>query len=246
MIWSASLFCQLLEQFPRQEFSRLVKKHRAEYSVKRFSCWAQFVSMLFCQVAHTDSLREICNVLACCLGKLSHLGVSEAPNKSTLSYANSHRPAELFEDLFWTTLERFRNQSRLGSKKHRLRFKNRLLSLDSTTISLCLELFPWAEFRRVKGGVKAHVLLDHADYMPAFVHISKAKMHDACALSLLHLNPGSILAMDRAYNDYEQFSRWCAQGVFFVTRMKTNAVYEVLMPRDVPRYRNSSPMRLSN
>ncbi len=238
MVKTASLFSQLLDQFPRHEFAKLVKKHNAEYKAKGFTCWTQFVSMLFCQVARTDSLREICNGLACCLGKLAHLGVSKAPNKSTLSYANGHRPAELFEDLFWTALKRFRSQGHLGAKKHKFRFKNKLLSLDSTTISLCLDLFPWAKFRRAKGGVKAHVLLDHADYMPSFVHISTAKMHDSRALALLRLNPGSIVAMDRAYNDYAQFARWCEAGVFFVTRMKENAVYDVVEQREVPKYRN--------
>jgi hypothetical protein len=238
MVKTASIFSQLLDQFPRHEFAKLVKKHGAERNAKGFTCWTQFVSMLFCQVTRTDSLREICNGLACCLGKLAHLGLSKAPNKSTLSYANGHRPAELFEDLFWTTLKRFRSQGHLGAKKHKFRFKNKLLSLDSTTISLCLDLFPWAEFRRAKGGVKAHVLLDHADYMPSFVHISKAKMHDSRVLALLRLNPGSIVAMDRAYNDYAQFARWCQAGVFFVTRMKENAVYDVIEQREVPKYRN--------
>ena len=238
MVKTASLFSQLLDQFPRHEFAKLVKKHGAERNAKGFTCWTQFVSMLFCQVTRSDSLREICNGLACCLGKLAHLGLSKAPKKSTLSYANGHRPAELFEDLFWATLKRFRSQGHLGAKKHKFRFKNKLLSLDSTTISLCLDLFPWAEFRRAKGGVKAHVLLDHADYMPLFVHISKAKMHDSRALALLRLNPGSIVAMDRAYNDYAQFARWCQAGVFFVTRMKENAVYVVVEQREVPKYRN--------
>jgi hypothetical protein len=152
MIKTASLFSQLLEQFPRHEFAGLAKKHRAEYGAKGFSCWTQFVAMVFCQVAHTDSLREICNGLACCLGKLSHLGLEKAPNKSTSSHANAHRPAALYEDLFWTALERFRAQGHLGVRTHKFRFKNKLFSLDSTTISLCLNLFAWAEFRRAMGG----------------------------------------------------------------------------------------------
>ena len=238
MVKSASLFSQLLEQFPRTEFARLVHEHQAEYNAKGFTCWTQFVSMLFCQVAHTDSLREICNGLSCCLGKLTHLGVKEAPNKSTLSHANAHRPAELYEDLFWSVLKRFRSQGHLGGRKHKFRFKNKLLSLDSTTISLCLNLFPWAEFRRAKGGVKAHVLLDHADYLPAFVRISKANVHDSKILASIRLTPGSIVAMDRAYNDYRQFARWVEAGIYFVTRMKDNAVYTVVEERDVPQYRN--------
>jgi len=238
MVRTASLFNQLLEQFPRNEFAALVKKHGAEYGAKGFTCWTQFVAMLFSQVARADSLRDICGGLACCLGKLSHLGVAKAPNKSTLSYANEHRPAALFEDVFWTVLERFRTQGHVGAKKHKFRFKNKLLSLDSTTISLCLEVFPWAKFRRAKGGVKAHVLLDHSDYMPSFVHLSEARVHDARVLPLLHIQPGSIVVMDRAYNDYAQFAQWGEEGVYFVTRMKQNAVYEVVEERQVPQGRN--------
>ncbi len=161
----ASLFSQLLQHFPRLEFDRLVQKHQAERSAKGFRCWTQLVAMLFCHLGRADSLREICGGLACCLGKLTHLGISRAPNKSTLSYANEHRPAELFEELFWETLERMRQQGQLGKRKKKFRFRNQLLSLDSTTISLCLSLFPRASFRRAKGGVKVHVLLDHSDYL---------------------------------------------------------------------------------
>jgi len=228
MVRSASLFSQLLQQVPRSGFDALVRKHQGDRRAKGFSCWGLLTSMLFCQLAHADSLRVICNGLSCCLGKLSHLGVTRAPSKSNLSYANAHRPAALFEDLFWMMLGHFRATHQLGTRAHKFRFKNKLLSLDSTTISLCLELFPWAEFRRAKGGVKAHVLLDHDDYMPSFVYISKAKLHDARILSRLRINAGSIVAMDRAYNDYAQFARWTQEGVYFVTRMKSNALYRVL------------------
>jgi hypothetical protein len=238
MVKTASLFSQLLQQVPRSTFAALVKKHDAEHSAKGFTCWTQFTAMLFCQLARTDSLREICNGLACCLGKLVHLGIVRGPSKSNLSYDNIHRPAALFEDLFWTITDQFRAQGRLGSRKHKFRFKNKLLSLDSSTISLCLSLFPWADFRRAKGGVKAHVLLDHDDYMPTYVLISKAKMHDSKVLALLRLNAGSIVAMDRANNDYKQFARWIEAGVFFVTRMKGNAVYRTVEKRNVPLHRN--------
>ena len=238
MVQSASLFSQLLHEVPRHEFARLVNTHQGERHAKGFTCWAQFTAMLFCQLAHTDSLREICNGLACCVGKLVHLGITRGPSKSSLSYANVHRPAAIVEDLFWSMTHRFRARSQLGARTHAFRFKNKLLSLDSTTISLCLSLFPWATFRRAKGGVKAHVLLDHDDYLPAYVLISQATMHDAKVLGLLRLNAGSIVAMDRAYNDYRQFARWTDAGVYFVTRMKDNAVYAVVDERDVPVHRN--------
>ena len=228
MLQVASLFNQLLHHFPRTEFAALVKKHSAEYAAKGFTCWTQFVAMLYCQVAHVDSLREICNGLACSEGKLVHLGVLNAPNKSTLSYANEHRPAALYEELFYTSLNRFRGQQGMGIRKAKFRFKNKLLSLDSTTISLCLDLFPWAEFRRAKGGVKAHVLLDHDDYLPSYVLITEAKKSDVRIAQALDLNPGSIVAMDRAYNDYALFGKWTQRKVFFVTRLKENAVYKVV------------------
>lgn len=186
-----------------------------------------------------DSLREICNGLACCLGKLAHLGVGSAPNKSTLSYANAHRSAGLYEEVFWSTLGHFRSAGELGAPgKARFRFKNKLLSLDSTTISLCLSLFPWASFRRAKGGVKVHVLLDHDDYMPAFAVITEARRADVRIAPRLTLNPGSIVAMDRAYNDYKLFARWCDQGIYFVSRMKDGTVYEVIESRAVPMGRS--------
>jgi len=238
MVKTASLFSQLLEQIPRTEFARIVKKHQGERHARGFTCWTQFVGMLFCQLARADSLREICNGLACCLGKLVHVGIQNAPNKSTLSYANRRRPAALFEDLFWTLMQQFRDKGQLGARQHKFRFKNKLFSLDSTTISLCLSLFPWAKFRRAKGGVKAHVLLDHDDYMPSYVLITEAKRHDSKILHLLRLASGSIVVMDRAYNHFRQFAAWIAQDVFFVTRMKENTVYEVIERRPVPRNRN--------
>jgi hypothetical protein len=194
--------------------------------------------MLFCQLAHADSLREICNGLGCCLGKLVHLGIVKAPNKSTLSYANEHRPAQLYEDLFYTALNRFRDEEGLGQRKKKFRFKNKLLSLDSTTISLCLKLFPWAKFRRAKGGVKAHVLLDHDDYLPRYVLITEAKRSDVKMADAFTLNAGSIVAMDRGYNDYGLFFKWTTEEIYFVTRLKENAVYEVVEELAVPQGRN--------
>jgi Domain of unknown function (DUF4372)/Transposase DDE domain len=232
-----SLFNQLLQHFPSLEFAALVKKHNAERAAKGFNCRTQLVAMLFCQLAHADSLRDICNGLACCLGKLVHLGITVAPNKSTLSYANKHRPAELYEDLFYTALGRFRNERGLGLRKQRFRFKNKLLSLDSTTISLCLEMFPWAKFRRTKGGVNAHVLPDHDDYLPRYVLITEARRSDVKMAEAFPLNPGSIVAMDRGYNDYALFGQWTARKIYFVTRLKDNAAYEVVEECTVPENR---------
>jgi hypothetical protein len=156
------------------------------------------------------------------------LGISAAPNKSTLSYANRHRPANLYKDLFYTAPARFRDGKEPGERKRKFRFQNKLLLLDSTTISLCLAMFPRAGFRRAKGGVKAHVLPDHDDYMPGDI-----KMADA-----FPLNSGSIVALDRGYNDYSLFGSWTEREIWFVTRLKDNAAYEVLSDAAVPPNRN--------
>ena len=125
---TASLFSQLLQEFPRDKFQALVKFHKADKGSKGFSTWEQFVAMLFCQMAQAKSLREVEGGLACCLGKLAHLGLKTAPPRSTLSYANAHRPPQFFEDLFYQTLDRVQAYA----PKKKLRFKNKLMSLDST------------------------------------------------------------------------------------------------------------------
>lgn len=237
MVKVASLFSQLLHHFPATKFTALVRKHEAEKNAKGFTCWTQLVSMLFCHLAHADSLREICNGLACCLGKLVHLGIRKAPNKSTLSYANSHRPASLFKELYYETLSHFRSHGGLGKRKNKFRFRNKLLSLDSTIISLCLNLFPWASFRRKKGGVKLHVLLDHDDYIPSYVLITNARKHDRTAAKTLRLQKDSIIVIDMGFTDYTLFCEWIEQGIFFVTRMKENTKYKVLEKRPLPQNR---------
>src|SRR2546426_4602752 len=136
-----SIFSQLLQLFPRLEFEQAVKEHHAERSTKGFSSWGQFVAMLFCQLGRAHSLREICGGLASCEGKLKHLGVAEAPKKSTLAYANENRPWQLYQTVFKQLLGKCQTvvQERGGAKK--FRFKNKLVSLDSSTIDLCLSLY---------------------------------------------------------------------------------------------------------
>ena len=235
MIRHASLFSQLVALFDRQKFYQLVFRHHSERYAKKYSSWDHFVAMLFCQLAQAKSLREICGGLACCMGKLRHLGMKSAPNKSTLSYANAHRPWQMFQDLFYDTLV-FCKQAAPG--KHKFRFKNKLLSLDSSTISLCLSLFPWAKFRRTKGAVKLHLLLDHDGYLPTYALISNGSRHDVIYARKIPLAAGSIVAMDRGYNDYKLFANWTENGIYFVTRLKDNADYTVIAEQTVPINRN--------
>lgn len=246
MVKHCSLFGQLVALFKRGRFDRLVRKHGAERNTKGFRCWDQFVSMLFCQTAQAKSLREISYGMQTCMGKLRHLGMKEAPAKSTLSYANANRPWRLFEDLFYDTLEYCTSQA--PGKQRKFRFKNKLLSMDSSTISLCLSLFPWAKFRRTKGAVKLHMLLDHDGYLPCYAMITNGKYADVRAARLLNLSADSIIVMDRGYNDYHLFSRWCDEGVWFVTRLKDNANYEVvenLAPSPSPNILSDQLIRLN-
>jgi hypothetical protein len=166
----ASLFSQMLNLIDRRDFEAAVTRNDAEKRSKGFSCWDQFVAMSFCQLAQAKSLREITQGLASCEGRLRHLGLAESPARSTLSYANRVRPAALYEDVFYQVLTRCQTTS----PGHKFRFKNKLLSLDSTVLELCANMFDWARFRRTKGAVKLHLLLDHDGYLPVFAHITGA------------------------------------------------------------------------
>lgn len=232
MVRTASLFSQLLELFPRLAFAQVVTRHRGERYAKGFTCWQQFVAMLFAQLAGAHSLREVCGGLRGCLGKVTHLGIREAPTRSTLSYANRHRPWKIYQDLFYTLLAKVHEAS--GRHGHKLRFRNRLLSLDSSVIELCLSLFPWADFNRKKGGVKLHCLLDHADYLPAYALVTLATESDLAVARLLTLAPGSLVVFDKGYRDYAVWGRWDRAGVFFVTRLTKNTVYRVVQGRPLP------------
>jgi len=228
------LFSQLLNQVSRVEFARLVAKHGAEYGAKGFACYMQLTAMLFCHLARAESLREISYGLRSCGGKLRHLGLTKAPARSTLSYANRHRPPDLYRDLFFTMLDSLRARADLLPRKHRFRFSNPLLSLDATVISLSLEAFPWADYNRTKGGIKVHVVLDHADYLPRCACIGEVKKHDVQYARGLSLPAGSIVAMDKGYLDLRMFHRWNAGGVYFVTPQKRDLLCEVESSKPVP------------
>lgn len=236
MQFSTSLFGQILQVLPRGTFLRLVHEHRAERHAKGFSSWTQFVSMLFCQMAQAKSLREISDGLAVTCGKMSHLGLRAAPAKSTLAYANAHRPWQLYQDVFFQLRDLCRTQS--PGKKKKFRFKNKLLSIDSTTVELCLGLFPWAKYCPTKGAVKLHLLLDHDGYFPDFAVITDNYGADVTLARQFTLPAGSIIALDRGYMDFKLFNRWNADGIFFVTRFKGNAVFSVVEERQPPQHSN--------
>jgi hypothetical protein len=227
-----SIFSQLLQLFPRTEFQRAVQTTQAERHARGFACWDQFVAMLFAQLGRAHSLREICGGLASCEGKLAHLGAA-APRRSTLGYANAHRPWTLYQAVFYQVLARCREVA--GAKP--FRFKNKLLSLDATVIDLCAEMFPWAVFRRTKGAVKLHFTLDHDGYLPTFLVITDGKQREGPLARTQRFLPGTILVVDKGYIDFAWFAELTAAQVFFVTRLKRNADYTVVERRVPPQHR---------
>jgi hypothetical protein len=226
---SCSMFSQVLKLIPRLEFQQIVKETAAEYRAKGVSSWSQFVAMLFCQFGRAHSLREIEGGLKSCEGKLKHLGI-EAPVRSSLSYANRHRTWRLFERVFYALFEKV--AAKVAGKR-KFRFKNKLVSLDSTTIDLCLSMYDWAKFTRTKGAVKLHLVLDHDGYLPSFAVITDGKVSDVEIARRIEFAPGTIVVEDRGYTDYELYARWTETGVFFVSRLRDNAVFEVLQEREV-------------
>jgi hypothetical protein len=231
---NASLFSQLLALINRADFTRSLKETGAEKGAKGFASWDQLVAMLFCQFAQAKSLREIDSGLRSCEGKLKHLSLEQAPRRSTLAYANEHRPWELFERVFHQIL----GLAQIYAPGKKLRFKHKLYSMDATVIELCAEIFDWARFGRTKGAVKLHLMLDHDGCLPHFALITEGKVADVTIAQQTEMPKGAIVVMDRGYIDYQLFERWSAREVGFVTRMKVNADCVVTARQEPPRNRS--------
>lgn len=227
-----SIFSQLLQLFPRLEFEAAVRKHKAERHARGFECWTQFIAMLFCHLGQAQSLREICGGLSASEGKLRHLGLEGAPRRSTLAYANQHRPWQLFQTVFEELLGRC--QGAAHAEKRRFRFKNPVLSIDSTVIRLALSVFDWASWQREKGAAKLHLVLDHQGLLPKFAVITQGRGSDLTAAREMKFAAGTILVFDRGYQDYRWFERLSREGVFFVTRLRCHAHIEVVQELPFP------------
>ena len=186
--------------------------------------------MAFVQLAASHSLRAGIRCLSAASSRLYHWGLKNVA-RSTVADANNSRPAGFFQDLF----AEMYGLCAAKAPKHKFRFKSKLFSLDATTITLCLSLFPWASFRQRKGGVKMHTLLDHEGYIPAFANITDAKTHENRMAPTLKLPKGSIVVFDKGYINYSWFNMLGEENVFFVTRLKHNAVYKLLERRPVNR-----------
>lgn len=222
-----SLFSQVLKQIDRNIFSRLVKKHNTDKYSKGINTWTHFVSMLFMQLSKVDSLRDISNGLRSATGNLSHLGIKKAPSKSSISYINKHRNADFFEDLYFDLLNDL-EPSLSNRRKYARRLKRKIFIMDSSIIPLCLSLFDWAKFRTKKGAVKLHAVLDYDTGLPSYATLTDGKKHDVKVAANTVFPKDSVLVVDRAYVNYEWLYNLDSTGVFFVTRLKSNADIKVV------------------
>jgi len=236
------IFSQLLQHINWDTFNDIVRHHSGDRAAKGFTCRSQFVTMLFAYISGADSLREICQGMAMQGGNLNHMGIERQPSRSTLGYANEHRPYEIYRTMFEAMVAEI--QPKLTRKSKPRGFKGKLLSVDSTTIDLCLSVFPWAKFHHRKGAVKVHTLLDHDGLLPVFADTTNGRVHDSKAFrAMFHNHPKlfpeqSVVAMDRAYVDYELFGEMTERNVWFVTRLKSNAVYKVVESNVPPQNSN--------
>ena len=225
-----TLFAQTLSLIPRHVFQKLENKHKTGRSSRKFGFKEQFTVMAFIQLAARRSMRDGLRCLSAAGSRLYHWGLKSVA-RSTFADANNSRPVGFFQNMFAEMYALCRPQA----PKHKFRFKSKLFSLDATTIKLCLSLFPWASFRQRKGGVKLHTLLDHDGYIPAFVTVTGARTHESRMVSALDLPKGSIMVFDKGYFSYPWFRLLGEKGIFFVTRLKQNAVYKLLERRPVNR-----------
>lgn len=223
-----TVFSQLLKWIPRHEFETLAKQHHTGRSFRTASRWSQFVSMAMGQLSGRSSLRDMIENLSAQAHRLYHLGSAKL-SRSNLSRINDAKPYALYEDLFGKLLSRCQGVA----PGHGFRFNHPLYSLDASTIDLCLSVFPWADFRTTKGAVKLHVGLNHAGYLPEFVTVTEGKDHDVTVGRTLEFPKGSIVAVDKGYNDYAWYKQLTDKGVFFITRLKTNAKYRTVCRRPV-------------
>jgi hypothetical protein len=228
----SSIFRQILRFFPRLVFDAAVKKHEAEKHAKGMTCWSQFIALMFCHLAGARSLREIVGGLAASEGKLKHLGVGRAPTRSTLAYANGHRPWQLYRTVFEELVKVCQAEAR--DKQRKFRFRHPLLSLDSTVIPVCASMFDWAKYVKTKGAVKVHTVLDNRSVLPQYAVITDGKTADVKVARGLKFEPGTILVMDRAYEDHDWWRKLAADGVFFVSRLKDSTSYVIVEERPQP------------
>ena len=221
MAHNNTILRQITALLPRHEFEALAKGHHVGQKFRSFNRWTQFMAMFIGQLSGRKSLRDLVMNVSAQSNKLYHLAIRPF-SRATLARVNEQQPAALYETLFFKLLDRCRQ----FSPGHRFKFKNKLYLLDTTTIDLCLAVFPWAKFRKTKGAIKLHFGIDADGYLPAFMSLTDGKVHESQWAKALNLPRGSIAVFDRGFTDYNWYETLTKNGIYFVTRLKSNAIIE--------------------
>src|SRR5882762_7348023 len=221
-----SIFSQLMDFLPSPEFRQCVERYRGDYKLKSFSCWDQFLCMAFAQLTYRESLRDIEACLRAHQNKLYHLGIRGRVSRNTLANANAVRDWRIYSDFAHLLISQARELYR--NDDFSLALQQTVYALDATTIDLCLSLFPWARFRKRKGAVKLHTLLDLRGNIPSIIVITHGKVHDVNILDQLVFEPGATYVMDRGYLDFKRLYKITLASAFFVTRARSNFVFKRL------------------
>jgi hypothetical protein len=236
-----NLFAQIISKLDRSSFKSLVKEKETDKHQKGYNSWTHLVSMLFCQFAKSQSVRDISNGLKSATGNLNHLGIQKAPSKSTICYQNKNRDWQLFKDYYYKLLSQLGQQ--MNVKQTKFRIKSKIFLLDSSTISLCLSLFDWAKYKTAKGAVKMHTLLDYDGNLPAYVNITDGKTADNKGAYDIPLLANSVIVADRYYNDFSLLNVWDSNSVNFVVRHKENLNFKTIKENELPDNRHQHVLK---
>jgi len=229
----STVFAQIMAFLPMHEFRKCVRRYRGDYKVKRFSCLDQFLCLAFAQLTYRESLRDIVSCLRTMKNRLYHMGIRSKVSRNNLAHANERRDWRIYADFAHVLITEARTLYR--DEDIGLDLQNTIYAFDSTTIDLCLSLFPWAFFRKRKGAIKLHTLLDLRGSIPSFIHITEGKTHDVRILDVLPIEPGSFYILDRGYLDYSRLYTLHQGRAFFVTRAKSNLQSRRLRSRAVDK-----------
>jgi len=228
-----TVFAQLMDFLPLYEFRKCVDQYQGNYKVKSFSCWDQYLSMAFAQLTYRESLRDIEACLRAAQPKLYHLGIRGKVSRNTLANANQVRDWRIYADFAQILIGRARKLYTHDS--FGIELQHAAYALDSTTIDLCLSLFPWAAFRKRKGAIKIHTLLDLRGSIPTVAVITHGKVHDVNILDQIVIEPGAFYVVDRGYLDFARLHRIHTSGAFFVIRAKRNFRFHRLYSQKVDK-----------
>jgi Transposase DDE domain/Domain of unknown function (DUF4372) len=228
-----SLFAQLIDHLPHHEFRKCVQRYAGNHRVRTFSCWDQFLCMTFAQLTFRESLRDIVACLRSRDRRLYHMGIRGTVSRSTLADANESRDWRIYADFAQVLITEARQ--RYGNEDLGVELANTVYALDSTTIDLCMTLFPWAHYKTTQHALKLHTLLDVRGQIPTFIRITPAQVHDVKVLDHLTPEAGAFYIMDRGYLDFERLYRWTQHGAFFVTRARKNFRFTRLVSRPIDK-----------